>query len=204
VFRASRIAGPSVCASLTAAALSLLLVAPGLALEGKLADERGRPIPGGRICYTAAHVELLCAETDAEGHWVLPDSELDQLRISADGFLPQEVPAVPRDKPITLKTAATLLVRLVDARTGEGLDKGIGEVVFPSGRQRRFVTNRAGARVKSLESDTVSVTARVDGYAPGGPEIVELKAGQEIELEIRLEPAPGPADEATNPQAADY
>jgi hypothetical protein len=194
VYGACHILGSFPRAGLGLAALAILLTPPSLALDGAVSDAEGHPIEGCRVCYTSARVELLCVETGTDGRWVLPDSELDRIRVSADGYLPQELAAEPRRAPIKLEKAATLLVRLVDARTGEGLDKGVGEVVYPSGRQRRFMTNRAGSRVKTLDPLTVTVTARVEGYAPGGPEIVELKGGEEIELELRLEPLPAEAD----------
>jgi hypothetical protein len=160
------------------------------ALSGTVVDEKGKPVHGARICYSSEDVDLLCAQSDEAGYWILPDSKLDRIRIMLRGYLPQDLPAVERDEPITLRSAAALRVRVLDAATGEPLDKAQGEVIYPSGRKLEFFTNRAGALLYSLEPGRATVKGLADGYLPGAPQRVMLVAGEEAGLEIRLQAAP--------------
>lgn len=173
-------------ATLSVCAFTLLLCVPALALTGVVTDERGEPIEEARVCYFVDHIEELCTLTTGSGYFELPDSQLDTIRIVATGYLPRRLPAVEPDAPIVLRVAASILVRLVDAGSGEGIAEGKVEIVHASGQVRRFPANRAGVRVRTYEPGLVTVTARAEGYRPGEPRRVELEAGRETEVEIRL------------------
>ena len=166
---------------------ALLLCLPALALTGTVTDEGGEPLEGARVCYFVDYIEELCSLTTDAGYFELPDSELDTIRIVATGYLPLKLPAVEQDRPIALKPAASILVRLVDAETGEGIVEGKVEILHASGQVRRFPSNRAGVRVRTYEPGLVTVTGRAEGYRPVEPRRVELVAGEESEVEIRME-----------------
>jgi hypothetical protein len=166
--------------------VALSCFAPAFALSGVVTDEFGAPIERARACYFVDYLEDLCSLTDADGLFELPDSQLDTIRIVAEGYVPRKLPAVEPDGPITLERAAAILVRLVEAATGEGIADGKVEIVQASGRLRSFPANRAGVRVRTYEPGLVTVTGRAEGYLAGKPQQVELKAGKESEVEIRL------------------
>jgi len=166
--------------------VALVLCVPALALTGTVTDEAGEPVEGARVCYFVDRVETLCTSTTDAGFFELPDSELDTIRIVATDHLPLTLPAVEQDGPIVLKAAASILVRVVDAETGEGISDGRVEILHASGRVRRFPANRSGVRVRSYEPGLVTVTARAEGYLAGEPRQVELEAGGETEVVIRL------------------
>jgi hypothetical protein len=168
--------------------LAALLVAPlpALALSGTVHDEDDEPIEGAQVCYHVVGVDELCVKTNADGFFNLMDSSIDRIRVRADGYIPRVLPAVSPSEPIILARAATLLVHVVDVDTGEGIADATGTLSYPSGRLRRFVTNRAGARLRSLDPGRVRVTARAAGYLSSEPQAVRLVAGEEAELTIRL------------------
>jgi hypothetical protein len=171
-------------------AIVFLVPTASHALSGTLVDEKGKPVQGARVCYASADVELLCSQSDEAGYWNLPDSRLDRIRVVLRGYLPQDLPAIDRDQPITLQLAATLRVRVLDAATGEPLDRATGEVVYPSGRKLEFVTNRAGAILNTLDPGRATIKSLADGYLPGDPQRVRLVGGEETKIEIRLQAAP--------------
>jgi hypothetical protein len=83
---------------------------------------------------------------------------------------------------------AALLVRVVDAATGQPIPKGSVTVNVPSGRKigSPVPFNRAGVRMSTLPPGATFVRAEADGYDPAGPIVVELVAGQEKELTVSL------------------
>lgn len=176
--------------------LVLALSAPAFALTGTVINEQGEPIEGARVCYFVDFIETLCSLTADSGYFELPDSELDTMRIVAAGYLPQSLPAVEQEAPIALKVAASIVVRLVDDETGAGIAEGKVEIVHASGQVRRFPSNRAGVRVRTYEPGLVTVTGRAEGYRPVKPRHVELVAGEESTVEIRMERSgTGPGDD---------
>jgi len=172
---------------------------PALALTGTVVDERGEPIEGARVCYVVDSIEELCSLTTAVGYFELPDSRLDTIRVVAAGYLPRKLAAVEQEGPIALRAAAAIVVRLIDAETGEGIADGKVEILHSSGELRRFPTGRAGVRVRTYEPGLVTVTGQADGYLPAPPQRVELKAGAESEVEIRMKREKGGAEDAGRP-----
>jgi hypothetical protein len=170
-----------------AALLVCVFGAPAWALTGTLLDADGKPIRGATVCYFAGEAELFCARTSDAGFFELPDSRLDTLRLSADGFLPKFVRAVERDEPVVLERAAILVARVRDAKTKEPLDAGDLLVVYPSGvREGPFPFNANGVRVKTMQPGAVRIVARAVGYVDSEPQALELVAGKETETRLDL------------------
>jgi len=193
-----KIGRTSILAFAAATALFTVSQFPVQALSGTVVDRDQKPIPGASACYWVAQSNQLCVVTDDGGFFELPDGPSSSIRIFADGYLPRILPAVEQNGPIVLTRSATLLVIVVDETSGEGIDGATGEVAYASGRQRRFVTNRAGARLKTLNPGRVAVTAYADGYDLGDSKQVLLEAGEEARLELRLRPTPQPSPPAEN------
>jgi hypothetical protein len=179
-----------------AALLVWVFGAPAWALTGTLFNDDGKPIPGAKVCYYASEAELLCAETSDTGFFELPDSRLDTLRVSADGYLPKFVRAVERDEPVVLERAAILLARVRDAKTKKPLDAGDLLVIYPSGvREGPFPFNANGVRVKTMQPGAVRIVARAVGYEDSEPQALEMVAGKETETRLDLVPvSAAPAD----------
>jgi hypothetical protein len=185
---------------LATAAFFLSGFLPALAITGTVIDKDQQPIEGARICYWVNQTDQICVFTDEGGFFRLPDGPGERMRILAKGFLPRILPAAEQPGPIVLTRSATLLVVVVDDATGEGIDGATGEVAWSSGRHRNFVTNRAGARLKTLNPGRVAVSAYAEGYDMGGPEQVRLTAGEEARVEIRMQRS-APVEER-QPEAA--
>lgn len=167
--------------------IALAASAPALALTGTVVDGQGDPIEGARVCYFVDSIEELCSLTDDAGFFEVPDSRLDTIRIVAAGHLPRTLPAVEQDAPIVMEAAAAILVRLIDAGTGGPIERGRVEILHSSGKLRRFPCNRAGVRVRTYEPGLVNVTGLAEGYRTVQQQRVELEAGKEAEVEIRME-----------------
>jgi len=180
---------------------ALIVCTPARALIGTVVDEKGEAIEGARVCYLVDRIEELCSLTTATGLFELPDSSLDTIRVVAAGYVPRKLPAVEPEAPIALEPAAAILVRLVDAETNEGIGKGKIEILHSSGELRRFPCNRAGVRVRTYEPGLVTVTGQVEGYRTVQPRRVELEAGKEVEVVIRMERAKASAeDDGSEPE----
>ena len=82
------------------------------ALTGTVVAPDKTPLKGVRVCYLLGSTESLCAETDKRGFFELPDSRIDRVRLTADGFMPLTVAAVTQNVPLILDHAASILVRL--------------------------------------------------------------------------------------------
>jgi hypothetical protein len=131
---------------------------------------------------------VFCAETNSAGFYDLPDSELDRIQLSAAGYLPRVLAAVEHDAPVVLRRAATLLVRLEDTATAEGLSGGEVFVTTPSGRRLGpFPASAAGVRVRSLEPGTIRITASAEGYEQQGDDSAELVAGEETTVTVEMQ-----------------
>jgi hypothetical protein len=174
------------------AAAACLAAAPALAIDGTVQDAAGHPLADARVCYVDGDRIERCVETDPQGRFEMPDMHLDELWIAADGFLPSTVSTAELDRPIVLDPSPSLLVRLVDARSGEPIDRGQVYVVYPTGREvGPFPVNRAGVRVtRVVAPGKARVRVEAPGYASGRPREIELVGGEETEVELKLEPAP--------------
>jgi len=164
-------------------------IVPSLALEGSVADDAGDPLAKARVCYLIAGVEELCVETDAAGLFELPDTDADSIQVFKSGFLPRVVPAAAHAGPIVVERAASLLVTLKDAVSGQPLPAAELSVVYLSGRSKGpFFANAAGVRVKTLWPGEARILAFAEGYRQDDPPEIELIAGKEAKVVLKLIP----------------
>jgi hypothetical protein len=164
-----------------------------LAAAGTVKDTEGRAIAEARVCHfqTETNIEIYCVGSDARGHFEIVDSDVNQLRVSVEGYFPKTVPASGHHA-IVLVRSPTLLVHLVDASSREPLDKGEVFVIYPSAKKKGpFPANRAGVRIaRVLPAGEVRLIAHAEGYAPSEPFAVMLKPGMETEATLELRPEP--------------
>jgi hypothetical protein len=174
-----------------------VVASPALAVTGTVTDVAGEPIEDARVCHLQLETgrEIYCVGTDEEGGFEVVDSGVNDLRISAEGYFPESVPATGHHV-IVLELSPTLLVRLVDATTREPIAKGEVFVIYPSAKKKGpFPANRAGVRItRVLRPGEVRLLALADGYEPGGPLSVTLEAGKESEATLELRPSSEAAD----------
>ncbi len=181
-----------------AAAALLVAALPAAAITGTVVDSENNPIVGAHVCYLTGGVELLCVQTDSKGLYDLPTSKQDRIRIRKKGYLPKTLAAVDHEQPIVLELAATLLVVLEDARTGERIPEGEIVVVESSGRKRGpFPSRAAGVRVNSLLPGEVSLVSRAEGYDDKVSRLVLLKAGEETSVTVALDPLEQPQPDSS-------
>ena len=160
---------------------------PAGATSGRVADPDGKPLPGARACIQVQGGEGICADTDAEGWYRLPETSLPKVRITAAGYLPQSVAAVDQEGIIVLARAAALRARLLDAESGASIAKGELTLASPSGHKRGpFPVNGAGLKVATLAPGRVIPRGSAPGYRDAVGQEVELRAGTETEIVLRL------------------
>jgi hypothetical protein len=137
-------------------------------------------------------VEQMCTTTRDDGTFETMDVPSMNLRVVADGYLAEERPGTGHHDPIGMRRAPRLVVKLVDAVSGEAIE---GEVLvrrtLPGGSQEQekgpFRANRAGVRIERLlEPGEVRVLGRAAGYEESAPRSVSLEGGKEIEVVFEL------------------
>jgi len=169
--------------------LAGLSVSPALAVKGLVANDEGQPLVGARVCHYQAQtaVEQYCMETDAEGKFALMDSTLTVIRIVADHHLIEQVRASGYHT-VTMRPSPTLNVRLVDADTGEPLETGEVDVVYPTARKKGpFPVNRSGVQIQRvLEAGEVRLLGSASGYEDGEPLPITLVAGKQVDAVLEL------------------
>ncbi|HKQ62150.1 MAG TPA: carboxypeptidase-like regulatory domain-containing protein [Candidatus Polarisedimenticolaceae bacterium] len=155
-------------------------------------DAQGQPLAGARVCYAEGPLEVLCVESDAAGHYELPaEDRVSSIRASKSGYLTQTIPSSERVRPIVMRAAAALWVRLKNAATGEPIPRGELDLAFASGKKNGpFPVNRNGVRIGSLPAENVALTARAEGFAAAAPRTLQLAAGEETTVELELQPQP--------------
>jgi hypothetical protein len=164
---------------------------PAAALSGKVVDAEGRPVTNANACLIVDGVPGFCSTTDENGNFELLDTQVSRMRVSAQDYLPKYLPALTQEAPIVLRRAARILVRLVDASTGEPIDKGKVTLTYPSGLQKGpFPTNRFGVRVSQLPAAEVRVDAEAKGYRAAEGQSAKLVAGGQTDVTLQLEPLP--------------
>jgi hypothetical protein len=160
------------------------------ASTGVVINPQGEPLEGVTVCYTIGSVDELCVSTDTRGKWALPESSIDTLRLSLEGYLSKNIVGGDHSEPLILEPGATLLVKLVDA-SGEPVEQGEIEVVYSSGRRIGPIpiTRASGTRIRSLQPGPVVIIVRSRGYTDGRASESELRAGEETVAIVRLKPA---------------
>jgi len=171
---------------------------PAAALTGKVVDVEGKPIANANACLIVDGVPGFCSTTDENGNFDLVDTEVSRMRVSAQDYQPKYMPAVTQEKPIVLRRAAWIHVRLVDSATGEPVATGKVTLTYPSGvRKGPFPVNRAGVRVGHLPAGEVVVTVEADGYRHAEGRSASLVAGEESAMTVQLEPL---EEDSDNPE----
>jgi hypothetical protein len=160
---------------------------PAGAASGRVAGPDGKPLAGARACIQVQGGQGMCSDTDADGWYRLPETSLPRVRITAPGYLPKNVAAVDQEGIIVLERAAALRARLLDAESGEPIAGGELTLASPSGRKRGpFPVNGAGLKVATLAPGRVVPRASAPGYRDAVGHEVELRAGTETEIVLRL------------------
>jgi hypothetical protein len=170
-----------------------LATGAALALGGSVVDDRDPPVAFARVCWARQGVELICVEADARGAFELPQSELGEIRVSAEEFFTRTLTSAEAARgPIVLVRSPVLTVRLVRAGTREPIAEGHVVVVYPTGKEvGPFPVNAKGVRVRRLlQPGDARVVARAPGHAEAAPQAVTLVGGKTIALEIELAPLP--------------
>ena len=169
-----------------------LAVGTAWASSGIVIDPKGDPLEGVRVCYTVVGVEELCVSSDENGNWELPQSRIDTIRLTLDGYLPKKTSGGEHPEPVILEFAATLLVKLEDA-SGEPVESGQIQVIYSSGKRiGPFPISRAsGTRIRSLLPGPIVIVARSLDYAEGRAS-EELRAGEETVAIVQLKLAEDP------------
>lgn len=171
------------------AVLVALAVAPLYALDGVLQDEDGKGIPNAHACLVSEGLEVFCTKSGEEGRFKLPDAPAPTLRIQALGFQKIEIPAEVPEKPLVMKRAATLMLHVVDAETGEPLERAQVWLRRADGSRRGPApVNRHGLRLGTLDPGFVRIEVEAGGYEQEWPGETMLVAGKTIEKTIKLKP----------------
>jgi hypothetical protein len=173
------------------AALAIALPAMAQA-TGQVVGADGKPIAGVDVCTLRNDERTACVKTDEKGFYRMEHPAVPVVYLQIKGYASKSVSAAPQNEPIVLDRVASLLVRVVDAATGEPIAEGTVSVNLTTGRKigSPVPFNRAGVRMSTLAPGQTLVRADAYGYESGGPIVVELVGGQEKELTVRLKKLP--------------
>jgi hypothetical protein len=110
------------------------------------------------------------------------------LLVQASGYKAQGVLAAPQNDPVVLRRAITLVVKVVDAATGEPIPKGTVAFHLPSGKNvgSPVPFNKAGVKLSNMSAGETLIQAQAEGYAPGDPVVVNLGGEAPHDVVIRL------------------
>src|SRR5688572_21759494 len=173
--------------ALSLALLAALAAVPARATSGRVAGADGKPIEGANACIQTDGADGICAATDADGWYRLPETTLPKVRIAAPGYLPRTVAAVDQEGVIVLERAAAMRALLLDADSGEPIARGELTLASPSGRKTGpFPVNAAGLKVATIAPGRFVPTGRAPGYRDQVGAEVELQPGKETEIVLRL------------------
>jgi hypothetical protein len=171
---------------------TLFLAGPAFAqATGTIVGSDGKPIAGVSACIYKDGEQLKCTETDSEGHYRLEHPGYPNLLLEKKGYKTTAVSASPLSEPVVLVQSASLLVKVVDAVSGEPIASGAVSLNLPSGRKLGSPVpfNKAGVKLGTLSPGDTMVAAEALGYEPSGPLVVTLVGGESKELTIRLKKA---------------
>ncbi len=174
-------------------ALGLLFVGSAVhALDGKVVDRDAKPIEGARVCYAGVELEGHCSLTDKDGKFSIRDSGVPTLHILADDFLPEAANVAGLKGAIVLERTPVLRARLLDDATGKPVGEGSVVVMYPNGTLRGpFPVSGSGVRIRRvLVPGDVLIRGEADGYRTTDYIPFKLKAGETLEVALRLAAAP--------------
>jgi hypothetical protein len=173
---------------LLAVASALLLALPPVA-SGQVVGEDGAPVPGAEVClFDTEGQRVDCVSTDAQGFYRLENPTLPNLLVQAPGFKAEAVLAAPQNQPVVLRRAVALTVRVVDAQTGQPIEKGTVTFHLPSGKNvgSEVPFNRSGVKVSNMSAGETMIRAHADGYVSGDPVVVNLTPGKPHDVVVKL------------------
>ena len=165
------------------------------AATGRIVDTHGAPVTGAEVCEFIVGEPDHCVKVDAHGDYRMEHPKRPWLLVRARGFVGMLVDPVPLDKPLKLDRAASLLVTVVDAGTGQPIPSGRAMLDSPSGRRigDSVPYNKLGVRIGTLDPGVVFVRTEADGYKPAGPVPVTLVSGAEGSVKVAMTKAEGGA-----------
>jgi Carboxypeptidase regulatory-like domain len=148
-------------------------LAPGAALEGRVLDERDRPVPGAAVFLMGEPGERQHVMTEADGAFRLADLEPGRVRVSVrrEGYVQADLDhAIPSAEPLTvrLRPARTLTGRVVGPRgepaagallhqvdrheDGELVSQGVSSLIEADGEGRFRIALAAGPLLLQVEA----------------------------------------------------
>ncbi len=172
--------------------LGLLFVGSAVhALEGKVVDRDAKPIEGARVCYSGVELEGHCSLTDKNGKFSIRSSSVPTLYVLADDYLPQAAEVAGLKGAIVLERTPVLRARLLDDATGKPVGSGSVYVMYPNGTLRGpFPVSGSGVRIRRvLIPGDVLIRGEADGYRTSDYIPFKLKAGETLEVALRLKSA---------------
>ena len=171
----------------------VLATSPALAVTGTIVGPDKKPIVGAQVCQLVAEgTDGLCVATDMHGRFTLPATEIRNVQITADGYLPHLLAKDPKGGQVVMAEAGALWVRLVNA-ADEPIGSGEVFLIFPSGkRQGPFPVNDQGVRIRTLPLGRYRVLASAQDLVQERSLAVDVAAGKETEAAVRMVAPPTP------------
>ncbi len=187
--------------------LGTVVLAPGVAVGGRVVDTRGRPLAGAGIfvvdhgTWRPARSGEPAAESGEDGRFVIADRRGgERLDVTArrDGFLDAELSGVDAPPPapllLTLETASWISGRVLDP-AGEAVAGAYLRLMATGPSARRARRNGWTARsdaegrfeITGLVPGTGLLSVFADGWQVAELPRVEIPAGGLRDLEVRLE-----------------
>lgn len=173
----------------------LLPASAWAAATGRVVDPDGKPIAGIEVCNILHEVAIDCIKTDAQGYYRIAKPSGVDVFIRGSGYVPRRAAAVESSTPIVLKRAASLLIHVVDADTGQPVPSGKVILNYTSGLQigKEAPFNRAGVQISSLRPGAILARCEAPGYAPAGPDTVILGEGEQKAITLAMKRRTGAA-----------
>ncbi len=172
-----------------------MLTGPAFAAAtGRVVGPDGAPVEGAEVCEFVTGQPDHCVKVNAQGDYRMEHPKRTWLLVRASGFVGMLVDPVPLDAPLKLARAASLLVTVVDAVTGQPIPSGRAMLDSPSGRRigDSVPFNKLGVRISTLDPGVLFVRTEAEGYKPAGPVPVTLVSGVEGSVKVPMTKARTP------------
>jgi hypothetical protein len=155
--------------------------------SGQVVDRQFLPLAGASVCLVEGSATGPCTETGADGFYTLPDSDMEIVQISLQGYLVVQVAAGAQDKPIQLKLAAAFLVLVKDSGTSESIETGVFMVLTPSGaRSGPFPVHADGTLVGSFPPGPIFIEVDCPGYTQEEPVQATIESGFVSQITVKV------------------
>ena len=167
----------------------LLVATTAWSASGRVVGPDDGPLQGASVCVLVAPNTVgLCTETDEQGFYSLPASGAPGIRVTAEGFLGQDIAAVDHEAPIRLERAASFELRVIDDADGAPVAGASVWIVSADGRRRGPIDlpGSGWLRMSTFPAGTYRFVVEASGYAQRGtPEIRLVPGGREL-AEVRM------------------